>query len=42
MKDVVSSGLACPASQIRLEVEAKDERAHDVFQAFDNDGSGVS
>ncbi|CAE7159401.1 KCNA2 [Symbiodinium pilosum] len=26
----------------QLEVEAKDERAHDVFQAFDNDGSGVS
>ncbi|CAE7682765.1 KCNA2, partial [Symbiodinium necroappetens] len=24
-----------------LEVEAKDERAHDVFQAFDNDGSGA-
>ncbi|CAE7614240.1 Kcnd1 [Symbiodinium natans] len=25
----------------QLEVEAKDERAHDVFQAFDNDGSGA-
>ena len=28
--------------ELRLEVEAKDERAHDVFQAFDNDGSGVA
>ena len=26
---------------LRLEVEAKDERAHDVFAAFDNDGSGA-
>lgn len=25
----------------QLEVEAKDERAHDVFAAFDNDGSGA-
>lgn len=31
--------IASPAS--RLEVEAKDERAHDVFAAFDNDGSGA-